>query len=600
MKKIWTVLAVMVLAAVSLAQDGRTIREVTVRGNTVTNTTLITAAMGLRAGSRYVETDAERDKNAILDLGWYQKVEFYTNPVGDSQLDLLVDVAEYPVIREVRIEGNTVFDDETLLPLITAYQEMGQLWNSRNGPRIVRDIRNLYTEKGFFAEFEDLSPSQDSVGTLNVKILEAKLGTIEFDGIVRTKKRTLERAIKSKPGEAFNLRTFQDDMAELYQLRWFETIEPERVQGASPDVFDFIVRVKEARTAQLNAGVAIDPQGRLVGTFSYGDNNFMGNGQNVGFQLNQATAGGGPSASLAFTNPFYDAKDTVFSARLFSEVIYNFNRGLLGESSSDSDDLFNERRTGFQVQFTRPVSDTNRATVGLSARVAETIDLRNSGANNYIQQDGDLVTLQLGYEYNTARPSIEPVRGDVVSVLLEPGYSNIRKIGGSVSQFDNLLGSSTFVRTTLEYRKYWSRDPKVDPDETIDATFKPRPVVALRARYGFVEGTVPFFEQLFVGGQNSLRGYNNQRYWGNQSFLATLEYRYPITDNFNLIGFTDYGGAWGGYGELPGFEQTSTPRLHLGYGLGVGFRTPLGPIRIDFAFNDEGGSRTHFTFGTSF
>jgi len=38
----------------------------------------------------------------------------------------------------------------------------------------------------------------------------------------------------------------------------------------------------------------------------------------------------------------------------------------------------------------------------------------------------------------------------------------------------------------------------------------------------------------------------------------------------------------------------------LGYGAGLSFRTPLGPIRIDIGFNEEGRSRTHFIIGTSF
>ncbi|MCG9894815.1 MAG: BamA/TamA family outer membrane protein, partial [Fimbriimonadaceae bacterium] len=171
---------------------------------------------------------------------------------------------------------------------------------------------------------------------------------------------------------------------------------------------------------------------------------------------------------------------------------------------------------------------------------------------------------------------------------------NITKLGGGVSGAD-VLGANLFMRTTFEYRQFWSRNLR--PDERFDA---PRPVVAVRARYGRIEGNVPFFEQLFVGGVNSLRGYDNQRFWGSQSLLATAEYRYPIQRSFNLVGFVDYGGAWGGYGTLRDYAQSATPDLKLGYGFGAGFRTPLGPIRIDFGFNQDGGSRTHFSFGTSF
>lgn len=588
------------MAVIAWGQDGKTIREIKIRGNVVSNATLINAAMSSKVGAKYDSATIDADKDAILDIGFYQKVDIFSSSAGDSEVDLMVEVSEYPVIQEVRIDGNTVFTDDRILEIIATHQTMGQIWNNRNGPKIVKEIRDLYTAEGYFADFEDLSPSLDSPGTLNAVLVEATLGSIEIEGVVRTRKETLDRLIKSNPGEAFNIQKFRDDMAELFQTNWFESIEPERKIGNRPDVFDFVIKVKEARTANLNAGIAVDPQGRLVGTASYGDTNFRGTGQNVGFQLNQATAGGGPSVSLAYTNRFYDASDTVFSGRLFSEVIYNFNSGLLGQSNSTTTDEFNERRTGFQLQWKRPTSKSNTFTFGIGGRTTETIGLNSTGANNYIQQDGDLISLVLGYDYSTARPTAEPVRGQAVSLLLEPGYSNIRKIGGNVSQFNNLLGTSTFVRSTVGYRRYWSKEPQAKEGEDIDASFKPRPVVAFKAEYGSIQGDVPFFEQLFMGGSNSLRGYNNQRFWGNQSFLTTLEYRQPVAGNFNVIAFADYGSAWGGYGQLPGFEQTSRPNFHLGYGLGVAFRTPLGPIRIDFAFNDEGGSKTHFVFGTSF
>jgi outer membrane protein insertion porin family len=111
---------------------------------------------------------------------------------------------------------------------------------------------------------------------------------------------------------------------------------------------------------------------------------------------------------------------------------------------------------------------------------------------------------------------------------------------------------------------------------------------------------VPFFEQYFVGGSDSVRGYDEDRFWGKQTLLGTLEYRHPLQRSFNAIAFVDYGGAWGGYGKANNFEQSNTFNMHVGYGLGLSFRTPLGPIRLDLGFDDRGKSRTHFLIGTSF
>jgi outer membrane protein insertion porin family len=223
------------------------------------------------------------------------------------------------------------------------------------------------------------------------------------------------------------------------------------------------------------------------------------------------------------------------------------------------------------------------------------LDIAPDIKEEFIQQDGDLLTLQLGAAYDVATPSVEPHSGDRATLLIEPGYSNITRIGGVVSGNRDVLGQNFYVRTTIEYRRYWSKS--VPDDTPLDQT---RPVLAFRARYGVVSGTVPFFEQLFLGGADSLRGYENQRFWGKQSFLSSLEYRYPIQRSFGVIGFVDYGGAWGGYGQLKDLPQDRRAAFHLGYGLGISFRTPIAPIRIDFAFNEKGQTRTHFSFGTSF
>ena len=97
-----------------------------------------------------------------------------------------------------------------------------------------------------------------------------------------------------------------------------------------------------------------------------------------------------------------------------------------------------------------------------------------------------------------------------------------------------------------------------------------------------------------------LYAYDEDRFWGKDMLIGTLEYRYPLQKSMNLIAFGDYGDAWGGYGSVGSFTQSSSFAGHLGYGLGLSFRTPLGPIRLDLGFDEHGKSRTHFQIGTSF
>jgi outer membrane protein insertion porin family len=189
----------------------------------------------------------------------------------------------------------------------------------------------------------------------------------------------------------------------------------------------------------------------------------------------------------------------------------------------------------------------------------------------------------------------DPAFGYYTQLTLEPGIARIDEVGGAISD-QSLVGTHFFTKGSVEYRRYFTNQPKRTRQD-FDA---PRKVLAFRARAATISGTVPFFEQYFVGGSDTLRGYDEDRFWGKNMLITNLEYRYPIQRSFNAIGFVDYGGAWGGYPSVNAFTQSNGIDLHVGYGVGLSFRTPLGPIRIDIGFNEQGRSRTHFIIGTSF
>jgi outer membrane protein insertion porin family len=276
-------------------------------------------------------------------------------------------------------------------------------------------------------------------------------------------------------------------------------------------------------------------------------------------------------------------------------LVYRFNDiGFGGGGTNNpSDDDYRERRTGGQVGFSRSLSDELSLGASIRYENIKTILNTTDPSDNFIRQDGDVAVLTFGATRNRRDNNIDPSRGDLVRLQVEPGYGNTKDVGTSTD--DENVGSGLFLRNTLEYRIYWSDQPARQEDITAS-----RRVLALRAKVGVITGKIPFFEQFFVGGADSVRGYPEDRYWGKNMALLSLEYRFPIQQSFSVVAFTDYGSAWGGYGSVGTYIQTDSPAFHFGYGLGFSFKTPLGPIRIDFGFDDRGRSRTHFQIGTSF
>lgn len=106
--------------------------------------------------------------------------------------------------------------------------------------------------------------------------------------------------------------------------------------------------------------------------------------------------------------------------------------------------------------------------------------------------------------------------------------------------------------------------------------------------------------RFFAGGDNSVRGYGYEEispkdkngYLTGGQYMATssLEYQYRVVGNWWLATFVDYGDAW-----------ISTPDWKMGAGLGIRWASPVGPVRLDFAWGfdaDPGDEfKVHFTLG---
>jgi outer membrane protein insertion porin family len=76
--------------------------------------------------------------------------------------------------------------------------------------------------------------------------------------------------------------------------------------------------------------------------------------------------------------------------------------------------------------------------------------------------------------------------------------------------------------------------------------------------------------------------------------VANVEYRFPLGTLFRPLGemqaivFVDAGSAPMQFGNM-----------HAGYGVGFAVKTPVGPLRIDFAFGPQ-GRQTWLSVGSPF
>jgi outer membrane protein assembly factor BamA len=162
---------------------------------------------------------------------------------------------------------------------------------------------------------------------------------------------------------------------------------------------------------------------------------------------------------------------------------------------------------------------------------------------------------------------------------------------------EQLLGDAQTRTVTLDVTRY---QPIVDRH-----TLALGPLLSVRS--GEVGSEVPSYDQFFLGGANSVRGYDletlGREVYGKNRLLGSLEYRYlllpvralhimrwSIAVGLEVAAFTDAGVIW----SEP--EQFNLDRTRLGYGAGVRVLFPVvDMIRFDFGVNERG--ETEFNFG---
>ncbi len=606
----WVALLLM-LTALVCGQDVGIVKEIQVQGNVRVTKEAILSNMSTKVGSVYSEAKLQTDREALLGLGFFSAVDVRGVPVeSGNNWQVIVTVQEFPTIKEIAIHGNSVVTREEILKVISPHLLSGNIYDPRYRDQSGAAIEKLYLDKGYFGRVLNIAPLAESPQTLDITVVEDKVGTISVQGNKLTKDWVMKRLVKMRSGELLSQRRVQNDTRRILNTGWFESArfvpEPETELGYR----DLTIDLKEQATGTFNVGVQIDPQSSIAGVLRYSQANIGGTGQTIGVNFLQATTGGGPSIDVNYTNPFFGKNDTTLQASVYSRVLYRFSGNLFGGGTGFiNNQAYDERHTGFSVGLSRALNDY--VSVGSSLRLerVSTENLNNLFSNNqtpndptddqttnsFIQQDGSVFIWTLGGTRNRRDIDIDPSRGDYLQVTVEPGYTDITHVGGLTTNTD-VLGPHYFARGTVDYRMYWSPWQKPRGLDLND----PRKVIAVRVRYGGITGTVPFFEQYFAGGPDTVRGYPPDRFWGKDTLLMNLELRYPLQKAFSLIGFVDYGGAWGGYGTIQGYTQSSKFDLHLGYGPGVSFRTPLGNIQLFLGFNQQGGTQTHFLIGNSF
>ena len=585
-------------------------------------------------GRTTTRTQLQNDINAIFATGFFSNVRATPTdtPVG---VRVTFEVTPNPVLRSVQLQGATLVP-QTEVDRIFGTQ-YGRITNFRELQTGIQELTKLYQDRGFVLAqvINAQQPQVNPDGTVVLQVAEGQIERIQVRFINkegsdrdaqgnpirgRTREFIITRELELKPGSIFNRNTLERDFQRLFGLGLFEDLRPSLDVGEDRSKVVLVVNAVERNTGNIGLAGGFSSASGLFGSVSYGQQNVGGNNQklNAEVQIGQRDQ----QYELSFTDPWIggDPFRTSYTLSLFRRrtISLIFDGGdpevRLGNADRDRPRI---NRTGGGISFSRPLSRNvfERAewvaSLGLqyqrvTATDAEGIRRRVDELGNPLTFDpsgkDDLFTGQFALRRDRRDDFLRPTRGSVLQLSTEQSVP----LGSGSILFNRLRGSYSFyiptrlTRFTPECRE---RDPRrVDLQQTPQG--RCAQAFAFNVQAGTVVGDLPPYEAFPLGGTNSVRGYDEGEVGSGRSFIqATAEYRFPIFSIISGALFFDAATDLGSGDRVPGNPAGVRGKPGSGFGYGVGIRVqagPLGPIRIDYGINDQGGSNIRFGFGERF
>ncbi|RPJ81080.1 MAG: outer membrane protein assembly factor BamA, partial [Deltaproteobacteria bacterium] len=380
----------------------------------------------------------------------------------------------------------------------------------------------------------------------------------------------------------------------LNRLDFFEDIKVDTLKGSADDRMILKINAPDKPTGTFTFGAGYSSQDNLFGNVSVSERNLFGRGQIL--QVSAEVSENSNQYTTSFTEPWLF--DIPLSASLALYRTYN-----------DYDD-YDRDRVGGSAGLGYPVFDYTRLSFTYVYEINEISDPSIEAT--------DIIKELVGERKTITSKGITKLHFDTRDKVINTseGWDNSLTI---TYAGDVLQGDVAFIKYILEAGYYlplfWGT------------------VGHAHTEGGYIgkngKGWLPSYERFYLGGLNSLRGYDwrdvgPERYnsigslsevGGNKYIQFNLEYIFPLVKKAGLMGlvFYDMGNSFEDdlSDEYPDDEvddiddSFDLTNLRSSVGYGIRWYSPLGPLRLEYGHvldrrQGEKSGRWEFTMGAGF
>ena len=526
---------------------------------------------------------------------------------GRDGLEVVFRISEGPQYRvgKVEIGGELIQDGRQMLKSVKL--TTGQIFRGSRLRDDVTSLTDMYSNKGFaFVQVDPITRVNATDKKVDVALVITKGPPVYFNrvlvaGNTKTRDKVVRRELLANEQELFSGAKITQSRNALQRTGYFEDVQLTTKKTDQSDTVDLMVDVKEGPTGTFQVGAGYSSGDGFLFNTNVSEKNLLGRGQGV--TGNFSIGSRRQDYILNFTDPYF--RDTKASLGF---ALFNTTR--------DYDD-FNEHKLGFGVNTSYPLNDFRMPFFGRSEKEKGSDVLASNTATSMWDY------MRAGVAYDLTREDINGVSASASeSIKSEAGQSLTSAVTpnmtydsrdhffapteGTKSAFAvkmaGLGGDSRFIKSDVSAR--WHYPLLKDPN------WGGSYVLALGGSLGYGIGfgqdsngkhDLPLFERYFLGGINSVRGFQERSIaprvpsdctgpngtapcssteviGGDKAVVVNTELLFPIMESYGVRGvaFFDMGNAFSDSLNFGDFRRS--------VGAGVRWMSPFGPLRVELGF----------------
>ncbi len=528
--------------------------------------------------------DLEQDVERLA--AFYNNNGYIKAKIGEPQVSyqsdgihIAIKVDEGPRFKvgNVDLVGDIILSKEELREKLTITEE--EYYNREKVRNDVLRLVDLYSDQGY--AYADIVPRVDKdADNLVVNITyaiekgkEVYFERIAIAGNTKTRDRVIRRELNLYEQGLFSGVQLKEGIRKLQRLDYFEDVKVNTQRGSSDDLMILKIDVIEKPTGAFSFGGGYSNDENLFGMASIAQRNLFGRGQTL--ELRAQLGGTNDRFTLSFVEPWFFGIPLSFGIDLFNW-------------QTDYDD-YDKDANGGRLKLSYPVYNYTRASLRYTYSIDDISNIESGASHTIRELEGENTTsaVEVGLKYDSRDKIFNPTMGSNHGVTFE--YAGL---GGDISFLKYVVQSGWNVPL------FW------------------KTLGFVHAKGGYVEkgsdGILPDYEKFYLGGMNSMRGFEWQGInvkdedgaeIGGEKFVQfNFEFQVPLFQKAGVVGvlFYDTGNV---YAEN---DDIDLGNLRESVGVEVRWYSPMGPIRIANGYilnpgpGEDDNGRWEFSMGAAF